>query len=220
MNNEIKNKNNKTRLKIIIGKNKTGKTKYLDIKYNNKQNENVLYIPAEIHYYNDVFKDENYSTKASKDYTPQHKVFDFIKKQIKIIDDEVKLSEEQKKKIDNLKELFSSFNEKEIKNSNDEYFDEDLFYQYIQMKNISDSINIIYDFLEKKTVKDDIIENSSSGSTNYSLIKFLDKFLSIKTDLININNDWTLVIDEIEKFSHPELIFKLSDLIVSISQKN
>ena len=73
MNNEIKIKNNKTSLKIIIGKNKTGKTKYLDIKYNNKQNENVLYIPAEIHYYNDVFKDENYSTKASKDYSPNIK---------------------------------------------------------------------------------------------------------------------------------------------------
>lgn len=207
-------------LEIIIGKNKTGKTKYLENKYKNKEEHNVLYIPAEIHYFEDVIKDKNYSTSKSKDYTPQAKMLNFIKEKIKIIDTKIQLNEQQKQKLFEWTNLFHSFNKEKINGDDDEYFDSFLFNEYIKVKDINDNkIEINYDFFQEKNIKGIEEGDTSSGSGNYSLIKFLYKLLSIDTNLFAFDKNWVLVIDEVEKFSHPELIFKMVKLIISISMK-
>lgn len=207
-------------LEIIIGKNKTGKTKYLENKYKNKEEHNVLYIPSEIHYFEDVIKDKNYSTPKSKDYTPQSKMLNFIKEKTKIIDTKFQLNEQQKQKLSEWKNLFHSFNKEKINGDDDEYFDSFLFDEYIKVKDINDNkIEINYDFFQEKNIKGIEEGDTSSGSGNYSLIKFLYKLLSIDTNLFTFDKDWVLVIDEVEKFSHPELIFKMAKLIISISMK-
>ncbi|WRQ26108.1 AAA family ATPase [Mycoplasma sp. 888] len=57
----------------------------------------------------------------------------------------------------------------------------------------------------------------SSGSLNYSLIKLL--YEMIFDDHIIPTNEFTLIIDEVEKFLHPELVHKIANMIIEISEK-
>lgn len=106
-----------------------------------------------------------------------------------------------------------------MSNDNDIYF-EKIFNDYIKVKKVSDEIEFQYNFLEEGKIKISDME-VSSGSINYSLIKFLFEFLGSEDFFDSKNNDekFTLVVDEIEKFSHPEMIYKLTDMIVKISRK-
>lgn len=59
-------------LEIIIGRNKTGKTTYLEKKYNNSSNK-ILFIPSEIKLENDIQKG-NLGTASKPDYLPHKKI--------------------------------------------------------------------------------------------------------------------------------------------------
>lgn len=102
---------------------------------------------------------------------------------------------------------------------NDIYFEESLK-ECLKTKEITDSINLTYNFLF--IALDKINEKSgSSGSLNYSLLKILYEI--VLNESLNIwkktEKKYKLVIDEIEKFSHPEMIFKISEMVTKISEK-
>jgi predicted ATP-dependent endonuclease of OLD family len=63
----------------------------------------------------------------------------------------------------------------------------------------------------------DIKKNSASGLNNYSCILLLSKLLE-KTNM-NENKKITIIIDEPEKFCHPNLLNKLIENLIVISQK-
>ncbi len=63
-------------LEIIFGKNKTGKTKYLEEKYNNKD-PNVLFIESEIDF-DSVLKGNLGGTGKNVIFSPHKKIIDFL----------------------------------------------------------------------------------------------------------------------------------------------
>lgn len=196
-------------LEIIIGKNKTGKTKYLEEKYKNTKDSNFLFIQAEIDF-DKVLKGNEGGTGKNEIPSPHKKIIDFLNNIIgksvnaKINDDEYKKILEKKNDID-------EFNNK-IKNIEDDFF-EDCFRNCLDTSILSQEF--AYEFQLIKYNKLDRI--GSSGSLNYSLIKLL--YEMIMNDKIQIQDKFTLVIDEVEKFLHPELIFKIAHMIVKISEK-
>ncbi len=197
-------------LEIIIGKNKTGKTKYLETKYKqNIKDSEFLFIQAEIDF-DKVLKGNEGGTGRNEIPSPHKKIIDFLNNIIgKSFN--VKINDEDYKKILEKKNDIDKFNDK-IKNTNDDFF-EDCFRNCLDTSILSQEF--VYEFQLIKYNKLNRI--GSSGSLNYSLIKLL--YEMIMNDKIQIQDKFTLVIDEVEKFLHPELIFKIAHMIVNISKK-
>lgn len=196
-------------LEIIFGKNKTGKTKYLEEKYNNKD-PNVLFIESEIDF-DSVLKGNLGGTGKNVIFSPHKKIIDFLNEiigksfKVKVID------QEEYNKFIKFKEYIDIFSKK-IKDMND-YFFEDCFKNSFKTINIDNEFFHNFELIEFNNEK----RNGSSGSLSYSLIKLL--YEMILDNKIQIDDKFTLVIDEIEKFLHPELIFKIANMIVKVSKR-
>ena len=117
----------------------------------------------------------------------------------------------QYEKFIQFKNDIDSFSQK-LSETNDEFF-EDCFKNSFKTYNLKDQLDYEFDLIEFSSEK----RNGSSGSLSYSLIKLL--YEMILDDKIKIEDNFTLVIDEIEKFLHPELIFKIANMIVKVSEK-
>lgn len=196
-------------LEIVFGKNKTGKTEYLKSTYK-RENSNVLFIEAEIDF-NDVLKGNWGGTGKNAIFSPHKKIIDFLNTivgksfKVKAIDDkEYKKFVQSKNDID----LFSQ----KLVETDDDFF-EDCFKNSFKTCNLEDEFEYKFDLIEFSSEK----RNGSSGSLSYSLIKLL--YEMILYEKIKIETNFTLVIDEIEKFLHPELIFKVANMIVKVSEK-
>ncbi|QZX49400.1 TOPRIM nucleotidyl transferase/hydrolase domain-containing protein [Mycoplasma sp. E35C] len=225
------------KLEIIIGKNKTGKTFYLKNKYpdekaktttkratkakgddasevNNDIQETkkkVLYIPAEIDY-ESIYKKGALEGGKNAPLSPQAKMIEFLKDQV-TFQGELQLKEDEKQKIISMAKSLEIFKEKL------EYLtEEDCYLEKMvnEMIHLNDYEKIQQQFSLLSDAKVDKIEGSS-GSMNYSLLRIIKELLS--DDTIPLNKDWILVIDEIEKFCHPELIYKIAHLVFEVAKQ-
>lgn len=196
-------------LKILIGKNKTGKTHHLKTFLNDDM---TLYIPAEIDL-EDIVKKENLGTNAKPNISPQWRVLNFLNNVLFPQNFKYKFDNEEKLHIENSKKLIDDFNNK-ISKDKDNYF-ESCFKEILKIDSINE-ISTNYNFINKD-FKNINISGVSSGSINYSLIKFL--YEAILYEKFTLSKKCKLVIDEIEKFSHPEMIFKIADMVTEISKK-
>lgn len=223
-------------LKIIIGKNKVGKTKYLNEFVDNrkKDDENViLYIPSEMDLRNYMSRGKIlrnfYNTHEFYDIeteAPHIKMIRWMQKLVygnlfeDVLNDLLTTIDcETKKKEIEIKNIIDIVNKDQ-----DDYFE-------TWFKNIVDHQNIINNIKEKIKTRHFFIEDSfnkiyrnaekldkaSSGSLIYSLIRFL--YLLITNKEIDKNNKFILVIDEIEKYLHPEMIFKIAEMMINIANK-
>lgn len=197
-------------LEVIFGKNKTGKTVYLNNNYNSK-NPNVLFIEAEIDF-DSVLKGNWGGTGKNAIFSPHKKIIDFLNQiigksfKVKVVDDE------DYQKFVQFKNSIDSFSQK-LKEITDDFF-EDSFKNSFKTCDLKGEFEHKIDLIEFSNEKRD----GSSGSLSYSLIKLL--YEMILDEKIQIECDFfTLVIDEIEKFLHPELIFKIANMIVKVSEK-
>ena len=197
-------------LEIVFGKNKTGKTKYLKDTYNSIE-PNTLFIEAEIDF-DDVLKGKCGGTGKNVIFSPHKKIIDFLNQiigssfKVKVVDDD------EYQKFFQFKNIIDSFSQK-LKEITDDFF-EDSFKNSFKTCDLKGEFEHKIDLIEFSNEKRD----GSSGSLSYSLIKLLyemilDEKIQIKCDF------FTLVIDEIEKFLHPELIFKIANMIVKVSEK-
>lgn len=197
-------------LEIVFGKNKTGKTKYLKDTYNSIE-PNTLFIEAEIDF-DDVLKGKCGGTGKNVIFSPHKKIIDFLNQiigssfKVKVVDDD------EYQKFFQFKNIIDSFSQK-LKEITDDFF-EDSFKNSFKTCDLKDEFEHKIDLIEFSNEKRD----GSSGSLSYSLIKLLyemilDEKIQIKCDF------FALVIDEIEKFLHPELIFKIANMIVKVSEK-
>jgi len=213
-------------LKILIGRNKSGKTyKLLELKKTHEANKKTsLYIPSVIDLNNYIEK-EKQGSKLSDPKTSHYLMIEFInkilsekiKKTTKYTFDEIK---ENNKNTENLKSMKNTFEEK---SKNDIFFEKDII-DLLQINTISEErefkLKNILEFNPKfKNEKNKTWdENCSSGSINYSLLKLLGEFMVWSKNQDYPLDDIVLIIDEPEKFSHPELIQKISDEILNISK--
>lgn len=201
-------------LEIIIGKNKTGKTDYIKNEYDNIKDEKILFIPAEIDFEGAL--SGNWGTKTKEFLPPHAKIINFLNKIIigneytlNLDDDKFDQLTKNKKSID----LFIQKLQKE--NSNDCFF-EKCFSKNLKTNDLIKNLKCEYNLILFDSQKRDG-NSGSSGSLNYSLIKLLYEITF--SENFKINSNYTLVIDEIEKFLHPELVFKICEMIVKISEK-
>lgn len=185
-------------------------TKYLKDTYNSAE-PNVLFIDAEIDF-NDVLKGKCGGTGKNIIFSPHKKIIDFLNQiigssfKVKVVDDE------EYQKFVQFKNIIDSFSQK-LKEITDDFF-EDSFKNSFKTCDLKDEFEHKIDLIEFSNEKRD----GSSGSLSYSLIKLL--YEMILDEKIQIECDsFTLVIDEIEKFLHPELIFKIANMIVKVSEK-
>lgn len=199
-------------LEIIFGKNKTGKTKYLMEKYDVKK-PNILFIKAEIDF-DDVLKGNWGGTGKNAIFSPHKKIIDFLNEifrksiKVKFVD------QEEYDKLIKIKDDIDTF-KKYLENIKDDFF-ENCFKNSFETTDINNEFSYNIDLIKFSNEK----RNGSSGSLNYSLIKLLyEMILDNKIQIENKNNEFILLIDEIEKFLHPELIFKIAHMIVKISEK-
>lgn len=196
-------------LEVIFGKNKTGKTVYINNMYSSKDSS-VLFIEAEIDF-DDVLKGNLGGTGKNAIFSPHKKIIDFLNSivgksfKVKAIDDE------EYKKFVQSKNDIDLFSQK-LTETDDDFF-EDCFKNSFKTCNLEGEFEYKFDLIEFSSEK----RNGSSGSLSYSLIKLL--YEMILDDKIKIEGNFTLVIDEIEKFLHPELIFKIANMIVKVSEK-
>jgi predicted ATP-binding protein involved in virulence len=200
-------KNKKIESILYIGKNGSGKTKCLEEIKKNKEkklkitwknkNENIIFIPTELLYDREL-NDEG--TYLRNNYAKR------IKKLIqKIFGNLNQFNIELEEKYLNKKEDIKKF-KFEVNNffKNIQREDEDfIFYMgYIPVKEYN-PLNLK---LESK-------DRSSTGLNNYSLIKVLSELLKFaveKNKKINNLDQYYLIIDEPEKFCHPQLIKKIA----------
>lgn len=196
-------------LEVIFGKNKTGKTRYLEGVYNSRD-PNVLFIEAEIDF-DGVLKGNCGGMGKNAIFSPHKKIIDFLNQiigktfKVKVVDCE------DYQKLVQFKNSIDSFSQK-LSETDDDFF-EDCFKNSFKTCNLKDEFDYEFDLIEFNNEK----RNGSSGSLSYSLIKLL--YEMILDDKIQIEGNFTLVIDEIEKFLHPELIFKIANMIVKVSEK-
>lgn len=196
-------------LEIIFGKNKTGKTKYLESAYERK-NSNILFIEAEIDF-DGILKGNWGGTGKNAIFSPHKKIIDFLNK---IIGKSFKVkvsNDEEYSKFIQFKRNIDEFSERLI-NIDDEFFEYCLKNSF-KTFDINNEFDHEFELIKFNNEK----RSGSSGSLSYSLIKLL--YEMILDDKIQIEDKFTLVIDEIEKFLHPELIFKIANMIVKISEK-
>ena len=108
----------------------------------------------------------------------------------------------------------------------DIYFEKDIV-NNLKIKNI-DEIETINEVDWLKTLDLNFsgykkwYEKVSSGSSSYSLLKLVFNFLVFINKNNNIKREiknYRILIDEPEKFCHPELIHKIADLIYELSKK-
>lgn len=204
-------------LEILIGRNKTGKTTYLE-KLANAKKDNSLYLPAEIKY-EDFFSKNNLGTAAKPIIPPHQMVLNFIND---FLSTKVNytLTNEEKEKYNSDIQSFQKII-KEIKNiqSQDDYIESALFDSFKINNELNDNpahIDVkmpnVFDFGCDKNISSEF----SSGSSNYSLLKFISLFLF--NTQVKIEKNFSIFVDEPEKFLHPELIQKMADEIYKLSK--
>ncbi|MGL4343192.1 MAG: TOPRIM nucleotidyl transferase/hydrolase domain-containing protein [Metamycoplasmataceae bacterium] len=213
-------------LKIYIGKNKTGKSKELESVNNDfikQENNLVLYLPAELDLEEYITK-ENLGTTAKPIISPQVKVINFINEIYKYCI-EIKLEEKQIKEIKKNEEFLENItNDLKNENENDIFFERETL-NFFKLKSFDEKkpLNYIFNPLEIIKLKSEQIKNASSGTKFYSLLKMLcdflkilDKYPDFKKEQIKIKN-FKIILDEPEKFCHPELIDKIANQIYDLS---
>ncbi|MEA4333632.1 AAA family ATPase [Mycoplasma sp. 1232] len=198
-------------LKIIFGKNKTGKTKYLESRYP-KTNPNNLFIEAEIDL-EGILKGNTGGTGKNAVFSPHKKVFDFLNTQfakpfkVRISNDEdyekINLFKNNADRFQNrMTDIYDPFFEPYFRNCfNTRGLEQEFEYNFMVLEFLNNN---------KRTM-------GSSGSLNYSLIKLLYEMIS--DGQIMPTEEFTLIIDEVEKFLHPELVHKIANMIIEISEK-
>ena len=202
------------RNEVYIGVNGVGKTKKLeqiikDLKKDKKckEDENIIYIPTE-----QIFKDEIEKEKVSGKGNFNHKIKNIIRDVfIKSNNFTYELTNEQLAEIknrDKFKDDISDFFE-ELKKDDDDF--------------ILKSSDIVEDNRKINTISINISGyNTPSGQNSYSLIKLLSKIISkAKEEGNDLNDlkDYYLIIDEPEKFCHPQLVRKVANYLKEISKK-
>ena len=202
-------------LEIIFGKNKSGKTKYLEEKYKN-QDSKVLFLESEIDFDN-VLKG-NLGTPAKEILPPHRKFLNFFNEIIGR-NYQIELHGDKYNELIEWKKIFDNFFEP-IKNNNDEFF-ERCFKDSLNTENLSENnFTLQFDLLKFNPSKRQNL-SGSSGSLSYSSIKMLYEMIS-NEDVLGKKfsmNGFKLIIDEVEKFLHPELIFKVAHMLVKISER-
>lgn len=99
-------------LKIIFGKNKSGKTKYLNEKYSN-EDDYVLFLPAEINLITTI-KKGNWGTEKNPNYAPQTKIVKFLNEVIIGNIYKKKINKKEKNRLNKFKEIIDNFNKKKF----------------------------------------------------------------------------------------------------------
>ncbi len=203
-------------LTIFIGKNITGKTKRLKkIKELFKDPKKVFFIPSEFSL------GDCLEASQKPIYSPKQAVIDFINAIHEIKPKAVDSLKKQDKILeDNYNRVF------EIKNQVENNFKED-FYAEEQISNIL-TLNESYKLANNTDASlkpfNDIVDHnqindfSTSGSRFYSLLKLIGESLQILPAGIDLS-DFKIILDDPEKFCHPELVCKISDEIYNISKK-
>lgn len=200
-------------LEIIIGKNKTGKTEFIKNKYNNAKDDKVLFVPAEIDF--DGALTGNWGTKTKEFLPPHAKIINFLNKIIIGNKYTKKLSDEEFEKLKDIKNSFDEFVDEVKKDTSKDSFFENCFKDNLKTNDLKNELEFEYNLLKFDPIKRDE-KSGSSGSLNYSLIRILYEIVFNKN--FNVDSSYKLVIDEIEKFLHPELIFKICNMITKISE--
>lgn len=200
-------------LEIIIGKNKTGKTEFIKNKYNNAKDDKVLFVPAEIDF--DGALTGNWGTKTKEFLPPHAKIINFLNKIIIGNKYTKKLSDEEFEKLKDIKNSFDEFVDEVKKDTSKDSFFENCFKDNLKTNDLKQELEFEYNLLKFDSIKRDE-KSGSSGSLNYSLIRILYEIVFNKN--FNVDSSYKLVIDEIEKFLHPELIFKICNMITKISE--
>lgn len=194
------------RNEIYIGYNGSGKTSKLeeinkDLNPKNK-NKNVIYIPTEQN-----FEDELKKEKTSKNGNFIYLIKEIIYKIFGENDFIYKANEDEIKKIENREEYKNEIS-KFLKNLKDDDF-------------IFKTENFFKDKIEFNTLDFNLEKyETPSGKNNYSLIKILGSLFKYAIEKnINIEgfDNYYLIIDEPEKFSHPNLIKKIAFFLKEIS---
>ena len=208
-------------LEVYIGKNKSGKTKKIEErkKLDEINKKRVLYIPSVINLKSYIEKEKSGANKADP-LTPQTIVIDFINEIYSAVK-EINYDEKEKEIInENIKKL-TILKKSILENSkNDTFFDNSIADALLIDKTIRTNVKTEKIKLLSFKVEKDWDNESSSGSTNYSILKLLSGFIEwIKDNEPKLDlNLFSLIIDEVEKFSHPELIQKTADEILKISK--
>ncbi|MFU2193143.1 AAA family ATPase [Mycoplasma sp. 4079] len=198
-------------LKIIFGKNKTGKTKYLESRYP-KTNSNNLFIEAEIDL-EGILKGNTGGKGKNEVISPHKKVFDFLNTKF-AKPFKVRISnDEDYEKINSFKYNADRFQNK-MKDICDPFF-EPSFKNCFNTRGLEQEFE--YNFMVLEFLNNNKRTMGSSGSMNYSLIKLLYEMIS--DGQIMPTEEFTLIIDEVEKFLHPELVHKIANMIIEISEK-
>lgn len=199
---------------VFIGKNGEKKTENLLNKKNQIENklkigkknidQNVIYIPTEQNYKSEFEKEKS---------TGEGNYINKIKSLIELI-------------FGNLNKFSYEINDEELnKIEGRKKFKQEIFGFINNMKDpffIFKTENIFKDNKRINTLNLDLEQyKTPSGLNNYSLIKLLSNLLLYakkNNKKINGLNDYYLIIDEPEKFCHPQLIKKIATLLKDVSK--
>ncbi|MGL5357438.1 MAG: hypothetical protein ACRC9U_00030 [Metamycoplasmataceae bacterium] len=213
-------------LNIYIGKNKTGKSKKLKEIFD-EDKEKTIFFESEIDPDVLIQKETNGTGKEAI-VTPQNQLKKLINKLFEIeytgkIEWANEIKKEYNESCEIVKNMISKL--KEI-SKNDDFVEKEIVKSF-QIKNQKEeehywNISPINDFLNWEFNKKTILD-FSSGTKFYSMILIV---INILKNLIEKNDDklkneiknWKIIIDEPEKFCHPELISKIGSSIYDLSK--
>ena len=202
-------------LKILVGKNNSGKTHYLkDI--HSKNNDDFLYVPCELNIL-DFYSTNNLGNVKKPEYTPHTILVAYINDLIRQNFNNRYTTQIKQNDLDEYKSIKDdiSKNLMSIPTRNDE-FDEN-FLKIFNLTDISVSYEFTFPDLIELNLKDSKDIKTGSGIKIYSLLLVvlaLNDCLSIKNKKLK-----NLLIDEPEKFLHDELINKMARLLIDLSKK-
>lgn len=213
-------------LEICLGRNKTGKTHYLNSLIKNYEIEKALYIPATIDPKKCIEKNSSFIDPI------QLMIINFLNSIFSTIINHKNIVNQDKIKTDYFANLVKMKKNIQEISKNDIFFDK----QFIDGLNIIEKNELskleLFEPIKWFSLGIDNLENNNSSkkekayissSVNYSLLKLVSEILKwLKTDHnlwdLSLTKNFILIIDEVEKFSHPELIQKTADEILSISE--
>lgn len=206
-------------LKILIGTNKTGKTKHLEDEKEDfeKDTENKSLYLGVGHDIDKFIQSDNQGTKTKPIKTPIVKLIEFVN-EIYSTTINVELPEESEKTMKKINEEGVSFIKNELSSLEGDMLFENKMLEVIKSGENEWTNSFKFDFIKWNSPGKNFSENFSSGTTNYSYFKLIVHFLESQQQQIKDDKKFHLFVDEPEVFCHPELINKVASEIYKISK--